>query len=371
MRWARSSIAGLLTLTVGCALALAALRSGSRLWLSLFYTFTVVILLVAAIAARVKRRPARTFWFGFAVFGWGFFLLGMVPWPVPGVLLAEEERPPLNEGLVTTQLIQRVIPLLRTRTNDLDQIAGYTFNTTHVAHLVASLVIAPFGGIIAVSMERRRASGGPASPRRGPPDVLVISTLVFAGMTATSLAAAWLGSTRSQRPYFPRPADTEDTIMRGTHWFSSQLEAMREPSLWRRFRAGNSARAYRLLLLPSFSHGVSVRIEQTRTGANLRAVALDGLGGYFPGQIAIDRHVVLTADQWAELEKRVNNADFWSQPTDSEEGEVMDGTEHIIEGLRPLEYRVVKRVLTADKYDELWRYMLALSGIKASTDDLE
>ena len=36
----------------------------------------MVLLLLTVIIARFPRGDEKAFWFGFAVFGWGFFLLG-------------------------------------------------------------------------------------------------------------------------------------------------------------------------------------------------------------------------------------------------------------------------------------------------------
>ncbi|WZP01105.1 hypothetical protein EP7_005549 (plasmid) [Isosphaeraceae bacterium EP7] len=44
--------------------------------LKAMYVLTVISLLVAVIAARYRGA----FCFGFAVFGWGYFLIGIAPW---------------------------------------------------------------------------------------------------------------------------------------------------------------------------------------------------------------------------------------------------------------------------------------------------
>jgi hypothetical protein len=72
----------------GIALAaffLAALRAGSSAWFHGAYTLTFGMLLAAVLAARYRGA----FWFGFAVFGWGYFLVGHGAWSA---------RPPMSDG---------------------------------------------------------------------------------------------------------------------------------------------------------------------------------------------------------------------------------------------------------------------------------
>ena len=79
MRRIRCSIANLLLVVLFTGIALAALRSGSALWGSLLFTAAVAALLVAVVGAVYCRDQRRAFWLGFALFGWGYLLLGLVP----------------------------------------------------------------------------------------------------------------------------------------------------------------------------------------------------------------------------------------------------------------------------------------------------
>lgn len=75
MRIPRISIAGLLWLILLCGIGLAAMRSPTLLWNQALYTATVILLL-GSIFGVLRRRP---FWVGFALFGWGFFLVSQLP----------------------------------------------------------------------------------------------------------------------------------------------------------------------------------------------------------------------------------------------------------------------------------------------------
>ena len=92
----RLTISGLMTVVVLAAVGFAAMRSGSDLWLRLIYSLVALALLTATILARYHGA----FWYGFAIFGWGYFLLGLGPW----VGLASTRTPenqPLNQMLLS------------------------------------------------------------------------------------------------------------------------------------------------------------------------------------------------------------------------------------------------------------------------------
>jgi hypothetical protein len=118
MKRLKISILALILVTVACALAFTAVKTASDFWLSALYTFATVLLLAAVIAARFRRGNEKAFWFGFAVFGCGFFVLGMGPWPVPTDGGPNDMRIPLNRHLLTSRLIDFLVPYL-TETDDL------------------------------------------------------------------------------------------------------------------------------------------------------------------------------------------------------------------------------------------------------------
>jgi hypothetical protein len=72
----RFTIARLLAAICLLGIVLAGLRSGSNDWFKLIYTLTFMTLVYAAIVARYRD----TFWYGFAVAGWAYFVVGFGPW---------------------------------------------------------------------------------------------------------------------------------------------------------------------------------------------------------------------------------------------------------------------------------------------------
>jgi hypothetical protein len=71
----RFTIAGFFTVVTLVALGLAAIVSQSRLGGSAAYTGFVALLCLALVGAIVRPFPARTFWLGFAIFGWTYWLV--------------------------------------------------------------------------------------------------------------------------------------------------------------------------------------------------------------------------------------------------------------------------------------------------------
>ncbi len=90
---------------------------------------------------------------------------------------------------------------------------------------------------------------------------------------------------------------------------------------------------------------------------------LDGQGGYEPGQIAIDRSLTVSAEQWNRLERLVEAGSRKRPPPKLTDDVVTDGDRLIIEGVRGGKKLVVGPNLTEAALEELCRYMLELTGI--------
>ncbi len=75
MRSWRRSIAALMMMVVLGAIAFASLSNPTKIWLGLLMYLKTGLLLYAAFRARYGRGPSADWWFGFAVFGWGYLSL--------------------------------------------------------------------------------------------------------------------------------------------------------------------------------------------------------------------------------------------------------------------------------------------------------
>ncbi len=330
----KTSILALVLVVAACAMAFTALRTGSRLWYTVLYTFTAFLLLTAVLCARFRRGNERAFWFGFAVFGWGFFLMGLGTWMNPFADSDEPAGNTLNPNLLTTRVILFLLPYLRTDTNSLTQINPITENTIGIAHLLVALILALVGGILAVLL-RRRPRGRTS----------IKSLTVVAGLALIASIATTALST-------------------GPAVRSSRLSVLHENSLGDLAGRDHDATVYHLSWLPTFHHPVFVRIERTGEGARLHAKVLDGKGGYEPGQVAIERRLALGAEQRDRLDWLIEQAAFWEPPTRRKEDMmVLDGDHIILAGVKGGKYHVVYQEILDPPYETLCHYMLELTNI--------
>jgi hypothetical protein len=356
MKRFRTSIMGMVLVVAAFAMAFAALRSASDLWFSAVYTFTVVLLLLTVIVARFRRGDEKAFWFGFAVFGWGFFLLGFGLWMNPLASFDFEEGEPsrLNPNLLTSRAIFVVVTRLRTHADAVQDIEKITWNTIGIAHLLITMVLAVCGGMIGALLRRRRGK--------------IVSVKSLAILAALAAVTTFVSSGFSPKPpalFFPKLAFDE----RKEHsdfvaaWYSGHLRAMGEPSLWQLSRNSKDAIVYRLLWLPSFHHSICVRIDRTPGGPKLHATVLDGQGGYEPGLVAIERNIVLPEEEWKTLNQLLERAGFWTMPTRLADDGGCDGDQLIVEGVSEGTYHLVDRWMPEPAYLDLCRHMLDLTGL--------
>jgi hypothetical protein len=103
------TIASLLLVVVFFGVVFAGLRTASDGWLKLVYMLTFMALVYAAIAARYRSA----FWYGFAVAGWAYFLIGCHPWITTASFT--QPRYLANQGILTSVVIETVSVLLSGR----------------------------------------------------------------------------------------------------------------------------------------------------------------------------------------------------------------------------------------------------------------
>jgi hypothetical protein len=92
MRLPRFSIASILVLVLFVAIGFAALREATDAWDSGMLAATLLALLVAVLLAVHRRDERRAFWMGFALSGWLYLVVSLVP--------SIESRLPTTRGLV-------------------------------------------------------------------------------------------------------------------------------------------------------------------------------------------------------------------------------------------------------------------------------
>jgi hypothetical protein len=162
------------------------------------------------------------------------------------------------------------------------------------------------------------------------------------------LVCFWLlsGSVSAQR-YFPDHAfSTDDSANQfKIDWYSKNLKALEEPSLWE-LSQESKQQVYRFLWLRTFHHPVAVRIEfQSDGSASVTVKVTDGAGGYAPGNLVENR-----ANQFSRIRvkwflDRVDELKYWNLPTEEAKNGVidLDGAQWILEATRNGHYKIVDR----------------------------
>ena len=119
----RFNVGQLMGIVLYLGLGFAALRSASDFWASATFGVAIVMVLGASLGAAARRGVARMTWAGFALFGWAYLLLsvlpprrdnffgfGPIPWPYPLMRslisqVAPYIRPPSGFDYVHDQVI--------------------------------------------------------------------------------------------------------------------------------------------------------------------------------------------------------------------------------------------------------------------------
>lgn len=150
-----------MTLIVCVGVGLAAMRSSTYLWLRTLNTLIVASLFVAILLAWHSVGRRKAFWFGFALFGWGYFFLAFGPWdgwhtldPVGDSY--EEVRPNLLTTDVVRFLVRQVTPFPArdpgsvTLVEQSPEYIEKTYCSAWIGHLLFVVMIAYGGGWLSV-----------------------------------------------------------------------------------------------------------------------------------------------------------------------------------------------------------------------------
>lgn len=150
----------------------------------------------------------------------------------------------------------------------------------------------------------------------------------------------------AQEPYFPQGV-LEDNAQGDAfrlNWYSKQLKALEEPSLFQESKR-SSAESYRFVWLRTFHHPVVVRVDLQADGsAKVTTKVSSGAGGYEPGKLVENTSRPLTQQQTEKFLATIQRLQFRELPAhENPETAGCDGAQWIIEGVRDGEYHVVDR----------------------------
>jgi hypothetical protein len=135
MRNLRFNIASILGVILFVAVGFAALRESDDLWDSGIFTLTLGVLLVSILLAVHRGEAKQAFWVGFALFGWGYLALSLIPSiesrlvTTKGLAYVDSKVPRRPPGVVTLTLADIA---LRSTSNQIQKVA-FTVDGTKVA----------------------------------------------------------------------------------------------------------------------------------------------------------------------------------------------------------------------------------------------
>lgn len=148
-------------------------------------------------------------------------------------------------------------------------------------------------------------------------------------------------------------------------WYSGQLRALKEPSIYELYR-DEKVIIYRFLCLRTFHNPFSVRVHINDDGiAFLYYKRTDGAGGYDPGKLVESHMRVLNENEKEHLLNKIKNKKFWVLPAHLRKSTGCDGSEWIIEGAKNGMYHLVDRwTPQSGNIRNLGLYFIKLAGVK-------
>jgi hypothetical protein len=126
-------------------------------------------------------------------------------------------------------------------------------------------------------------------------------------------------------------------------WYSKQLQALDEPSLWALSKT-QVGQSYRFLWLRTFHHPAAIRIDVSADGTSQLTVRMcSGAGGYDPGHLIQNDKTALTKQQTDWFLGKIEENGFWKLTSGDPSPGGNDGSQWIIEGVKNGSYHMVDR----------------------------
>jgi hypothetical protein len=149
----------------------------------------------------------------------------------------------------------------------------------------------------------------------------------------------------AQVKYFPAGSLAADSKSNEfvSNWYSGQLAALEEPSLWESSKT-QKIESYRFLWLRTFHHPVAIRMVVNADGTSrLTKKISSGAGGYAPGKWIENEAIDLTKEQTDWFLRKIAENRFWQLSSFQETPGGCDGSQWIIEGTKNGSYHLVDR----------------------------
>lgn len=192
------------------------------------------------------------------------------------------------------------------------------------------------------------------------------TAIVFLGLVGVAPAASF-------EPYMPSSGwSRDDEAELFENWVGRQLRAMEEPALSSPAGRAGFKRRFRMLVLPTFHHAYAIRVDEPTKGvAKVRAVRLDGRGGYSPGKILEQESYVPDRAALRRLYRTIAGVGLADLPRlaapQAEDGAIRvcaDGVRIVFELVDQRGNHLVTRGCDMDR--RLWRLVDSADGLRRS-----
>lgn len=153
-----------------------------------------------------------------------------------------------------------------------------------------------------------------------------------------------VSATEYKKGFFPKGifSEKERTDKFVYSWYSKQLIALKEPSLYE-LSNNNKITCYRFLCLRTFHNPFAIRVELKSDGTGLLYFKkTSGAGGYDPGDLIENKTIKISKINVNSLLEKIKNEKFWTLQSRGKSGG-LDGSEWIIEGVKKGKYHLVDR----------------------------
>jgi hypothetical protein len=176
-------------------------------------------------------------------------------------------------------------------------------------------------------------------------------------------------------PGFAQEANSAEEL-RARNTYRNTLSIFKETQIFS--HTNPKIEIYRVLIVPTFYHPLSIRVERNEGEYFLVAKQLSGQGGYGWGKLKREKRRRLSAEEWRTLIDLSNQLSFWTlDPIDKEyepdeKGETricLDGTSWYLEALSGGKYHALERYCPeSERFRAVGLYLLKLSkwGIRES-----
>lgn len=153
----------------------------------------------------------------------------------------------------------------------------------------------------------------------------------------------------AQTKYFPdgvfegkaKPNSLVDELT--DNWYSGQLKAMEEPSLYEESSIA-SLESYRFLWLRTFHHPIAIRVDIHTDGSAQITIKMNtGAGGFNPGKVKLNQVRTLSQDEVKRFLELLEKDSFWSLQSEDRSKQGLDGSQWIVEGIKAGKYHLVDR----------------------------